>query len=267
MINICNCQKTRTRRAKTTNFFTLIELLVVIAIIAILASMLLPALQNAREQGKKITCINNLKQVFSGLAQYAGDYGYYPAAKPKVVEGCNWQWWYFRVAPYVGMNPQPKTWEEASSIRNGGVFKCASLPTDGTLEFCGYSMNDFQINVAQDVFGMSPAVKDPGGNNSYYVKPESIATKNCTSTILKPTPSMLVFVSEIGPTDGNPNTIQPNIVDGGSLNMIDKECLNLDSYSASFRHNATKPVPWFDGHASSVRYKEVNFQMSHALYI
>ncbi len=179
----------------------------------------------------------------------------------------NKQWWYFRVAPYVGMNPAPKDWNEAANIRNGGVFKCASLPTDGTLDFCGYSMNDFQIDVNPAVFGMSPAAKDPGGNNSYYVKPESVATRSCTSTITKPTPSMLVFVSEIGPTDDNPDTIQPNIVDGAALNRIDKECLNLDSYSASFRHNRTKPVLWFDGHASTVRYKEVNFQLSHAPYI
>lgn len=252
---------------KKKSLFTLIELLVVIAIIAILASMLLPALQNAREQGKKAKCINNLKQIFGGLAQYAGDYGYYPAAKPKTLVGCNEQWWYFKVAPYVGMNPHPKTWEEASAIRNGGVFKCASLPTDGTLDFNGYSMNDFQIDVHPDVFAMAPAAKDPGGNASYYVKPESVATRSCTSNITKPTPSMLLFVSEIGPTDDHPNTIQPNIVDGASLNRIDKECLNLDSYTASFRHNATKPVLWFDGHASTVRYNEVNFQLSHAPYI
>lgn len=104
--------------------FTLIELLVVIAIIAILASMLLPALARAREVARGAKCISNTKQIGVALAQYQSDYNdYSPSSAANTSSYARWD----ALLPiYLGQAGH--TWNDIDkNIQQGNtVFSCSS---------------------------------------------------------------------------------------------------------------------------------------------
>ena len=112
--------------------FTLIELLVVIAIIAILAGMLLPALSRAREMAKSAACTGNMKQVYTAISLYTGDYnnylplyyGVYPILRPKDQWTANLNmYWFGHLMGYLGVKTSPRI---VLSRSNSKVFECPS---------------------------------------------------------------------------------------------------------------------------------------------
>jgi prepilin-type N-terminal cleavage/methylation domain-containing protein len=105
---------------KTRAGFTLIELLIVIAIIAILASMLLPALKKSRDLTKRSVCTNNMKQIYLGALNYSADND---EMLPDIM------YWTSRIADsigrkYSGLWPTEKTY-------NTGLFLCPSTLPPG----------------------------------------------------------------------------------------------------------------------------------------
>ena len=136
--------------------FTLIELLIVIAIIAILAAMLLPALNKARERGMTTRCLGNAKQLGQYCTMYSMQYAdYIPLASKNPGEIDTWApSWIPLLWRFANPGDKRSSGEIVTTLHSSGTnaFICPSFKQD-TNCYSGYSMN-WSVNMKKDLASM-----------------------------------------------------------------------------------------------------------------
>ena len=224
--------------------FTLIELLVVIAIITILASMLLPALNSARERARSAKCLSQIKQNTFDIINYADDYSGYAPVCVKM-GGLSYAW--PRLLWKLGYSkPQMFVCPSAQGYNRGTELLGPKFNNDGNnwTAGCHYGMNRY--------FG----TYGTGGNKYYYFPDDAatiIANKIYPIKVTRRGSETIMLADSVvahGAT-GIPDVEAYGVPFGTPALSRSKTGLDNCPYMIDSRHSGNANVSFVDGHAVS----------------
>ncbi|HEY1717989.1 MAG TPA: prepilin-type N-terminal cleavage/methylation domain-containing protein [Verrucomicrobiae bacterium] len=195
--------------------FTLIELLVVIAIIAIIAALLLPALAAAKKRAAQAACLNNMKQLGTGMMMYVDDNGgAFPgiASEHSGFNAADWIYWRTNTALYPPIEKSPIVAQVGSASRS--LFRCpldlsdadrlAQVDTPDGPYLYSYSFTGYGIGAYPDFdptvnLGMSSVFTGAAGNLTAYIFKQSAVRNPALKIMLAEEPGS----SSDSPSGGN----------------------------------------------------------------
>lgn len=223
---------------KSRNAFTLIELLVVIAIIAILAAILFPVFAQAKEAAKKAACLSNVRQITMGSIMYSSDaddvqpggtWGYYGGGAYGVIGAWNY---------IVSGPPTSKSWVLDPSrgaifpyVKNTGIYQCPSDPAATTVK---------------DSYAMNWCITSP-----FPLSLSSLGYASGISATAIPEPANTIYYGEESePVDRGYGT-------DGLIAWFNGNSIGTTYHGGSSNQNGITNTSFCDGHAKSVRYKQL----------
>lgn len=217
-------QKQKSQRNSQMKF-TLIELLVVIAIIAILAGMLLPALNAARERARAISCTNNLKQIGLAGSMYGNDFDGY---------------WYHRKGAF-------------NDVDNSGIPRISSYMGGPSKEAIAAVANDARLALMPAGF-ICPSMDEKRKDKSYAFSYNTAVAQNYSNNIFRSLKFSSIYVANVS---YGPSAVA-FAADAWSPTSGGDNCCLSRSTSGAFalpqtRHSWNCNIVLVDGHVTQIK--------------
>lgn len=236
------------KRKRGKRCFSLIELLIVIAIVAILAGLLLPALNQARDKARSTGCINNLKQLGLAFFQYAGDHSdMLPQADYYTGRASTLLW----TNALMGANPRAEAgdeWSESEGLTQGRYLTIHQF-------LCPAQTGNFNLTGSGN--GTDWWIENPHYGISWYYRvlqryrsePAADSGSTRLSQVRRPSDKVLCF--DVQQTDA-----EGNWINSGSWRWNKDQSVRGNSTygELSMRHGSTMNVLFVAGNVSSIRF-------------